>query len=95
ADVNALSQGQSALHVAAKRGLEGDCHMLIDAGADVNLRTDGGDTPLHLASDPSVVLRLLDAKADPSLLNSNGEPALKHDPMLYRESIRNHRDDFS
>ncbi len=95
ADVNALSQGQSALHVAAKRGLEGDCHMLIDAGADVNLRTDGGDTPLHLASDPGIVLRLLDTKADPSLLNSNGEPALKHDPVLYRESVRNHRDDFS
>ncbi|QCZ96547.1 hypothetical protein DL544_05830 [Stenotrophomonas sp. pho] len=44
ADVNALSQGQSALHVAAKRGLEGDIHMLVDAGADVNLRADG-ETP--------------------------------------------------
>nr|WP_312356269.1 ankyrin repeat domain-containing protein [Stenotrophomonas pavanii] len=95
ADVNALSQGQSALHVAAKRGLEGDIHMLVDAGADVNLRADGGDTPLHLASDLGVVLRLLDAKADPSLLNSSGEPALKHDPVLYRENARNHRDDFS
>lgn len=95
ADVNALSQGQSALHVAAKRGFEGEIHMLIGAGADVNRRTDRGDTPLHLASDPGVVLRLLDAKADPSLLNSSGEPALKHDPVLYRESVRNHRDDFS
>lgn len=95
ADVNALSQGQSALHVAAKRGREGEIHMLVDAGADVNLRTDTGDTPLHLASNPGVVLRLLDAKADPFLLNSNGEPALKHDPALYQESVRNQRGDFS
>jgi len=95
ADVNALIEGQSALHVAAKRGLEGEIHMLIDAGADVNLRTDEGNTPLHLASDPGVVLLLLDAKADPSLLNLNGEPALEHDPLLYQESVRNHRDDFS
>jgi cytochrome c len=51
ADPSIRSQGEAALHVAAKRGCLACVEALVEAGADVNARTtDEHDrTPLHLA----------------------------------------------
>ena len=48
--------------------------LLIERGADPNLRDAVGNTVLHLAAghdDPTIIKSLLDAGADPDLINSN------------------------
>ncbi len=61
--------GQSemtALHLAAVRGWDDGCALLLEAGANPNVRDRYGWTPLHLAADngdPAVVRRLLSAGA--------------------------------
>ena len=56
--------------------------MLIDAGADVHLRNDMGDTPLHvnarfkLAGDERTAVCLLEHGADSDALNGDGDTAL-------------------
>jgi len=42
--------GTSALHQAANNGHTDIVAYLIDQGADVNIRTEGGDVPLHSAA---------------------------------------------
>ncbi|CAN0415791.1 unnamed protein product, partial [Ectocarpus fasciculatus] len=51
-DVHVLFGGkrESALHVAAARGVEDSCRALMIAGADPNLRDRKQRSPLHLAA---------------------------------------------
>jgi ankyrin repeat protein len=92
ADVNAQDKyGRSALIEALTT--ENDIPLktyqaLIDAGADVNIRIEGGLTPLMLAADGNVdMLRLLiDAGADLNAVDDQGIPVLqraKNDPENY------------
>jgi len=43
------TRGATALHFAARRGLVELCSAIVDAGADVNSRTDTGRTPLMVS----------------------------------------------
>ena len=68
--------------------------LLIDAGADVNARTQGGDTALMYAAranlEPDTCLVLLEAGADASDLNRRAESALdqvKKNPKLKNSDI--------
>ena len=49
----------------------------MDAGADINARTETGETPLHMAAsdgeNPEIITILLDAGADGTAVNSDGE----------------------
>jgi ankyrin repeat protein len=46
--INTKEDGLTALHIAADRGYLDIVKALIDAGADLNIRTDDEDTALHL-----------------------------------------------
>ncbi len=46
---------------------------LIAAGADVNAQDEDGDTPLHMALSPTVVLLLLKNEANPDIRNIEGK----------------------
>ena len=73
ADIHALgTNGWTPLHMAAARGQVEKARLLIDAGADVNRRTeiDASETPLMeaaFAGQPSTVRLLLEHGADPSM----------------------------
>lgn len=75
ADIHGVGiNGWTPLHLAASRNALNIARLLIDAGADVNRRTeiDGGNTPLMEAASqghPEIVRLLLDCQADPSLRN--------------------------
>jgi uncharacterized protein len=82
AEVDALGRGfmtGTALHSAAAASHADIVRMLVDAGAEPNLRQSGGATPLHAAAanaDIASVEALLDGGADPSLTMDDGRSIL-------------------
>jgi len=49
--------------------------MLIDAGANINVQGDEGDTPLHMAAyygEIKIARMLIDAGADETILDNDG-----------------------
>ena len=86
-------RGETPLHLAARRFHLQAVQALISAGADVNARNLVGEAPLHVlgsAGRPDVdeagfaalldtiAAVLIDAGADPTLLDDNGNPAWPH-----------------
>lgn len=75
--------GKAALHLAAEKSAQ-LCTVLIKNGADVNILSSAGDTPLHLSASNGtleIVKYLLSAGADKTIQNNNGSiPAdIAHD----------------
>lgn len=70
--------GMSALHCAARSGSHGVAAMLLQHGADPNLRAIGGETPLHqcLTARPdnccALAALLLGSGADANALDDGG-----------------------
>lgn len=83
-DVNEQStKGYSALHCAASQGKIGIVRMLLNAGANPDLQTRDGCTPLILTGIntrawPEVADALLKSGANPNLKDANGNTALHH-----------------
>ena len=46
----AVLNGNVALHMAAANGHTATCELLIQAGANVNIKNSAGNTPLHWAA---------------------------------------------
>jgi ankyrin repeat protein len=66
----ATRSGWSALHLAAVSGSVEAVRVLVDAGADLNVRNADGYTPLDLTTDEECceVLEILGASRSPALL---------------------------
>ncbi len=75
-----VSEG-AALHVAAHEGSYGVMNLLINAGADLNVRDDQGRTPLMIAlisgSHKSAKM-LIERGCDIEVLDSDGANAFNH-----------------
>lgn len=75
-------QGLTPLHLACERDNLAVGILLLDRGADVHARANGGRTPLHLAArfaSPSMVEMLLErAHADPNAETSDGRTPLHY-----------------
>lgn len=67
------SHGQTALTKAACNGQGEMVTRLLDAGADINGKTDEGKTALHWADDTEIVRLLLERGADPSIRDASGQ----------------------
>ena len=66
----------TSLHWAAIHPSPAALELLLNAGADVNAKDKGGDTPLHWTAQhnptPAVLEVLLKAGADPRAMDSLG-----------------------
>ena len=70
--------GNTALHLAAQKGLEKIISFLITEGASINVQNNNLDTPLHLAASKGLfrTLEILcNAGADLNILNKQGNRA--------------------
>lgn len=76
------AEGRPPLHVAARRALPEAIEALIAAGADVQWAAADGSTALLLAlrhaPDVRVPLMLLQAGADPTVVDGQGQGAVEH-----------------
>ena len=75
------NRGYTALHMAAKKGHEQNCKMLLEYGANPNVHGDKPkyyQTPLHQATTQKVVQHLLKYGADPNaiMMKSNDKAQL-------------------
>lgn len=83
ADANACSRNSlqnMPIHAAAAGKRTAIVHLLLQHGADPNVKQDGGWTPLHQATahyDRGMVELLLDFGADPFIVNDEGKNAIQ------------------
>lgn len=70
------SEGRTALHLACMNNLLEIVKLLIQNYADVNAKDAGGQTPLHLCSDPAVVDALCTRGARTSIRDNHGFTAI-------------------
>jgi len=74
------SDGDTPLHVIARRNDLKGIKLLIKAGADVNAIGDMGETPLHAAlsqKNKEIIRALLQAGANPNIRSEFGETAME------------------
>ena len=78
-DINAINpeNGSTPLMLAAERGYQNICDMLIDAGANVSASDFLGNTPLHVAAQgygeqTSIIQTLIQRGADRKAINDDG-----------------------
>ena len=73
ADVNAKGKtGETALHKAVRNNDGNKVQILLEAGASVHVDNAYGETPLFLANGPLIAQKLVDAGADVSKTDTNG-----------------------
>ncbi|XP_063965587.1 E3 ubiquitin-protein ligase MIB2-like isoform X3 [Lytechinus pictus] len=87
--VNVKIEGKSALHKASFHGHRDVVKALLEAGADIEITTDDGHTPLHYAvegDEPVVTKCLLEEGADVNKVNGRSRSP------LHGAAARNHVD---
>lgn len=79
ADVNAIDQmGNTCLHYAVVAKDKDRVKLLLSPkyNSDVSIKNATGATPLHLATEPEITSMLLDASADPNVVDLAGNSPL-------------------
>lgn len=74
------ADGDTPLHVVARRGDRHAVGLLIEAGADVNAIGDMGETPLHVAiaqGDEEIIYLLLSGGARTDIRSEFGQTAVE------------------
>ncbi len=82
--------GMTALHWAAAQGHAEIVKLLLDYGANINLRNREGNTPLHLAArngNLSTVKLLLARGANATIVNRDGQTPLALARQYYHPSV--------
>lgn len=84
--------GETHLFGAAALGWTAAAKILIEAGADVNHRSDNGVTPLRAClyssdSSPSMFRLLLEAGADPHQIDEDGETPAMQAKGMFRQVL--------
>ena len=69
--------GDTCLHIAARRGDAQSVRLLLKAGLDVNALGDMGTTPLHCAKTDEIVSLLLAAGASTDIRDAFGRVPLE------------------
>ncbi|KAI8377207.1 acyl-CoA-binding protein [Choanephora cucurbitarum] len=88
--INTKQDGLSPLHIAADRGYTDALKLLVEAGADINLKTDDEDTALHLAciaEHLDAAQFLVSKGCDTTLLDSEGKTAFEQADTSFTEKI--------
>ena len=89
-------KGHTPLHLACERDHLAVAILLLDRGADVHARADGGRMPLHLASRfasaDTVEMLLERAKADPNAKTGEGRTPLHYAASAARDGDEERRD---
>jgi ankyrin repeat protein len=90
--------GDAPIHLTVRTGWLDGAELLLKNGADPDIRDGRSNTALHLASPPTVRLKmtqlLLRYKADPSLKDQEGNTALHkavklaYEPMIVEELLK-------
>ncbi|KAK5676971.1 hypothetical protein LTS10_010735 [Elasticomyces elasticus] len=73
------TEGDTALHLLAERGATEDLKLLMDAGADPNIRGAHGETPLFRAACRRgfhEIVKTLLTRADPTICRDDGRNAI-------------------
>ena len=82
--------GDTLLHAAVVRGAPDDVDVLIQAGAQVNVKGDLGNTPLHHAASRGMVelaRKLLHYGADLHIKNEFGQTPLDLASLMKRDEL--------
>lgn len=92
AEVNVAKDknGQAALHIAAWTGNVEIARILVENGADVNIKDRGGETPLHIASyygKADMVRFLLENGAKVGARKNNGATPLHDAAIIGRADV--------
>ncbi|ELT88757.1 hypothetical protein CAPTEDRAFT_70103, partial [Capitella teleta] len=77
----ALQTALAVSHPSSELTLKRIVEILVAKGANVNVKADRGDTPLHMAADReylSIAEHLIEQGADPNAVNDEGNTPLHY-----------------